>query len=57
VVARLRARLGFYLGQRCGAASSCPCRGGLPTASNDPTCGAATKKNNSHVGAVVGPWC
>lgn len=57
MVARLRARLGFYLGQRCGAASSCPCRGGLPTASNDPTCGAATKKNNSHVGAVVGPWC
>eukprot|EP01051_Picozoa_sp_SAG22_P004955 SAG22_NODE_281_length_13064_cov_13.367605_8_plen_584_part_00 len=57
VVKALLDRLDFYLGQRCGAASSCPCRGGVPTASNDPTCGPVVKQNDSHVGLVVGPWC
>ena len=57
VVARLLGRLEFYLAQRCGAASSCPCYNGVPTQSDNPSCGAATKKNDSHVGPVVGPWC
>lgn len=57
VVSQLMGRLNTYLDQRCGPASSCPCYGGVPTASNNPRCGPATKKNNSHVGLVVGPWC
>jgi hypothetical protein len=57
VVSQLMNRLNTYLDQRCGPASSCPCYAGVPTASNNPACGPATKKNNTHVGPVVGPWC
>ena len=57
IVSQLLERLNSYLKQRCGPASSCPCYGGVPTASNNPSCGAATKENNTHVGPVVGPWC
>ena len=57
VVTRLLARLNFYLSQRCGSASSCPCYGGLPTASATPSCPPCAGKNDSHVGHVVAPWC
>ena len=57
VVTRLLGRLDFYLSQRCGPASSCPCYGGLPTASSSASCPPCTGKNDSHVGHVVGPWC
>ena len=57
VVAKLMTRLNFYLAQRCGAASSCPCYGGVPTASSTPGCPPCKGKNESHVGRVVAPWC